>query len=162
MTAHAEGVPPQLLVFLIEHGIAADFVAPGVPMPTVLAAAAAIGVPETRILKTLLFTADDGAHVIAIANGVRRVSRALLAQASGLTRPRAASPETVFAVTGYPAGGVAPLGLPKGLPVVVDERVAMLPLAYGGGGREDLLLRLDPADLIRLNHAVVARIVIED
>ena len=71
-------------------------------------------------------------------------------------RPR---PEIVLNVTGYPAGGVAPLGLPNGLSVIVDVKAAALPVAYGGGGRDDLLLRLRPAEILRLNGAQIARIV---
>jgi Cys-tRNA(Pro)/Cys-tRNA(Cys) deacylase len=158
MIDHANLAPPHLIAFLRRHGVDAEFVAPGVPMPTVVSAAAALGVPEEQILKTLLFAADDQ-FVVAIANGVRRIDRSLLAEASGLTRPRAASPDAVANITGYPAGGVAPLGLPERLPVIVDVGVARIPTAYGGGGREDLLLRLATADVIRLNNALVRRIV---
>ena len=161
MIAPINGAPAHLLTFLAENEIDAEFVAPGVAMPTVLAAATAIGVPEDQILKTLLFTADEGGHVVAVANGTRRINRALLADAAALSRPRAASPEAVLAITGYPAGGVAPLGLPLGLPVIVDEQVAALPWAFAGGGTEDLLLRVNPADVIRHNSATVARIVDE-
>jgi prolyl-tRNA editing enzyme YbaK/EbsC (Cys-tRNA(Pro) deacylase) len=159
MSDLANDAPPQLVAFLRQHRIDAEFIAPGVPMPTVSSAAAAIGVPQEQILKTLLFQDVDGRHVVAIANGARRVERQLLEKASGLTRPRAASPDAVAVVTGYPAGGVSPLGLPAGTLVVVDVGVAALPIAYGGGGHEHLLLRVRPADIIRLNAAVVARIV---
>ena len=158
MTDPANLAPPHLLAFLKRHGVDAEFVAPGVPMPTVATAAMAIGVPEAQILKTLLF-ASDGDYAVAIANGTGRVDRALLADASGLVKPRAASPELVEEITGYPAGGVSPLGLPEGLQVIVDVGVARVPVAYGGGGREDLLLRLATADVIRLNNALVRRIM---
>ena len=158
MTDPTTLAPPHLLAFLKRHGLEAEFVAPGVPMPTVATAAAAIGVPEEHILKTLLFAAD-GAYVVAIANGTGRVDRALLAEASGVAKPRAASPDLVEEITGYPAGGVSPLGLPESLPVIVDVGVAKIPVAYGGGGREDVLLRLATADVIRLNNALVRRIV---
>ncbi len=158
MTHFAADPPPQLIAFLDRHRIDAEFVAPGVAIPTVERAAAAIGVPEEHILKTLLFS-SDGEFVIAIANGTKRVNRRLLSEASGLLRPRAASPDVVQKVTGYPAGGVAPVGLPQGLAVIVESAVALLPLAYGGGGREHLLLKIAPADVIRSNRALVARIV---
>jgi Cys-tRNA(Pro) deacylase len=159
MTTTVPDAPPQLLAFLAEHRIEAEFLAPGVPMPTVIAAAVAIGVSEDRILKTLLFRDELGRYVVAIANGTGRVSPTRLAEASGLGLPRAASPASVLAVTGYPAGGVAPIGLPGDLPVILDQGVAKLPMVFAGGGRENLLLRLDPADIIRLNRAIVARIV---
>ena len=161
MTVTPAQAPAHLLAFLIEYEIDAEFMSPGRPMPTVLAAAAAIGVPEDQILKTVLFAAEDGAYVVAIANGTRRINPERLARAANLTDPRAASPGAVYAVTGYPAGGVAPLALPPGLPVIVDARVAALTLAFVGGGTEDLLLRLNPTDLIRHNSATVAQIVDE-
>jgi Cys-tRNA(Pro)/Cys-tRNA(Cys) deacylase len=159
MTPPLEGAPARLLDFLEKHSVDFEVLAPGVPMPTVLAAAAAIGVSPTQILKTLLFAGEDSSYVVVVANGTRRVNPQLLSAASGIARPRPATPEVVFDVTGFPAGGVAPVGLPDGLQVVVDVAVAALPVAYGGGGRDDLLLRLAPAEIIRLNGARTARIV---
>jgi Cys-tRNA(Pro)/Cys-tRNA(Cys) deacylase len=162
MTPSADRAPSHLLAFLEKHSVDFEFLSPGVPMPTVLAAAAALGVAPELILKTLLFTGQDGSYVIAIANGTRRVDPRLLSAVCGLERPRPAKTEIVLDVTGFPAGGVAPLGLPAGLPVVVDVKVMALPVAYGGGGQDDLLLRLRPAEIVRLNSAAMARIVDDD
>jgi Cys-tRNA(Pro)/Cys-tRNA(Cys) deacylase len=162
MKSSSDGAPAQLLAFLEKHSVDFELLAPGVPMPTVISAAAAVGVSPELVLKILLFAGDDGSHVVAIANGTRRVSQQLLSAASGLARPRPAKPDVVFEITGYPAGGVAPLGLPNGLPVIVDVNVIALPVAYGGGGQDDLLLRLRPADIVRLNSAQMARIVDDD
>jgi prolyl-tRNA editing enzyme YbaK/EbsC (Cys-tRNA(Pro) deacylase) len=155
----AEDAPSHLVAFLAEHAIEAVFLSPGVAMPTVATAAEAIGVPEEQILKTLLFVGNEGDYVVAIASGVRRVDRNLLAQASGVAKPRAAKPEAVMDIVGYPAGGVAPLALPANVPVIVDTAVLTLPVAFGGGGREHLLLRVLPADIVRFNNAAVASIV---
>ena len=153
--------PQHLQDFLTRHAIAADFISPGVPMPTVPAAAAAIGVPEEWILKTVLFANRRGDYVVAVANGSRRIDRGLLGTASGIADLKVAAPDEVLAVTGFPAGGVAPVGLPPDLIVVVDSGVAELPVAYGGGGHEELLLRISPAVIIRLNQALIASIVSE-
>jgi len=152
------GVPEHLLEFLRSHGLDFDFVAPGVPMSTVPLAAQAIGVPEDQIVKTLLFVGDPGEFVVAIANGTRRINRSQLAHAAKMRKPRPANPDDVIAVTGYPAGGVAPLGLPAAVPVIVDAATAKLSFAYGGGGQEHLLLRVRIADVIRCNNALVAAI----
>jgi Cys-tRNA(Pro)/Cys-tRNA(Cys) deacylase len=159
MTPYADRAPAYLLTFLEKHSVNFEFLSPGVPTPTVRAAAAAIGVSPDLILKTLLFAGEDGSYVIAIANGTRRVDPQLLSAVSGIERLRPAKTDVVLNVTGFPAGGVAPLGLPAGLPVIVDAKVMTLPVAYGGGGLEDLLLRLRPADIVRLNSAQTARIV---
>jgi prolyl-tRNA editing enzyme YbaK/EbsC (Cys-tRNA(Pro) deacylase) len=153
-----DGVPEHLLEFLRTHGLEFDIVAPGVPMPTVPLAARAIGVPEDRILKTLLFAGDDNDFVVAIANGTRRIDRNRLAHAAAMRKPRPANPADVVAVTGFPAGGVAALGLPEAVPVIVDAATAALTFAYGGGGQEHLLLRVRISDVIRCNNALVADI----
>jgi Cys-tRNA(Pro) deacylase len=158
MSHYPDGVPSHLLEFLRTRALDFEFVAPGVPMPTVPLAAQAIGVPEDHIMKTLVFVGDSGAFVVAIANGARRIDRDRLAVAAALRKPRPASPSDVLAVTGYPAGGVAPLGLPSTIPVIVDAATAALSVAYGGGGQEHLLLRVQVKDVIRCNNAVVADI----
>jgi Cys-tRNA(Pro)/Cys-tRNA(Cys) deacylase len=154
-----EFAPPHLLAFLAEHEVDHEIVAPGVPMPTVPAAAAALGVGVEQILKTLLFDDRDGGFVVAIACGTCRVDRARLAAASGARKLRVADAPDVLRVTGYPAGGVAPLALPTHIPVIVDSAVVEQSVAWGGAGREELLLRLAPADIVRLNNATVAKIV---
>jgi Cys-tRNA(Pro) deacylase len=152
----SEHAPLQLKDFLKEHKIDAVFVAPGVPMPTVSLAAQAIGVPEDHILKTLVFVSDTAEFVVVIANGVRRIDSKRLAEAAKMRKLRPAHPTDVMAVTGYPAGGVAPLGLPPSVPVIVDANTAALSCAYGGGGQEQILLRVRVSDIIRCNNAIVA------
>jgi prolyl-tRNA editing enzyme YbaK/EbsC (Cys-tRNA(Pro) deacylase) len=159
MRSAASLVPDHLRDFLARHEVVVEFLAPGVPMPTVPAAAAAIGVPEEQILKTVLFANRNGECVVAIASGVRRIDRVLLGAAAGVAALRVAPPAEVLAVTGYPAGGVSPLALPDTLAVIIDTAVVDLPIAYGGGGHEDVLLKISPADIVRLNQAVVATIV---
>ena len=156
---NAETTPPHLLAFLAEHDVDHEIVAPGVPMPTVPDAAAAIGVGVEQILKTLLFDDRNGGFIVAIACGTGRVDRARLAAAAGAGKLRVADAADVLRVTGYPAGGVAPLALPHDLTVVVDSAVVNLPAAWGGAGREELLMRICPADIVRLNNATVAEIV---
>jgi prolyl-tRNA editing enzyme YbaK/EbsC (Cys-tRNA(Pro) deacylase) len=48
------------------------------------------------------------------------------------------------------------------IPVVVDTRVAAQPWGYAGGGRVELLVKIRPADIIRLAEARVADVVAED
>ena len=128
-------------------------------MPTVPLAAAAIGVREEQILKSLVFEdRETGKLVLAIACGTGRVDRARLAAEMGLQRPRLADAAAVLAATGYPAGGVPPVGHATPLAVVMDRRAAALEVAYGGGGAEELLLRIRPADILRLTGGTVANI----
>ena len=145
--------------YITSHRLDAELLAPGVPMPTVSLAAAAIGAREDQILKTLLCEDRADRHVIAIASGLTKVDRSLLAAIAGLDRPRLADPTVVLALTGHPAGGVPPIAHRTPLPVLIDRAAADLEVAYGGGGDEQLLLRIRPVDIIRLTDALVADFV---
>jgi Cys-tRNA(Pro) deacylase len=151
--------PADLVAYLRGAGVDHEFVAPGAPMPTVSLAAAAIGVADDAILKTIVFQAPDGACVAAVASGTGRIDRRRLADAAGFPSLKMAPPDVVLRVTGYPAGGVAPVGHADPNRVVIDERAMLLPEAWGGGGDERLLLRLRPADIRRLTGGRVADIL---
>lgn len=151
--------PAELVAYLGDAGVEHEFAAPGVPMPTVSLAAAALGVAEEAILKTIVFQSPAGDCVAAVASGAGRIDRRKLADAAGFPSLKMAAPEVVLRVTGFPAGGVSPVGHADAIPVVIDERVMLLPEAWGGGGDERLLLRLGPADIRRLTGATVADIL---
>ena len=150
----------DLADFLRAERLDAEIVAPGVPMPTVDAAAAAMGCEPERIFKSILFQDRTGACAMAIACGLWRVDARALAALVGLARLRLAPPDVVLAVTGYPAGGTPPVGHRERFPVVVDRRVAEQDWGWAGGGREELLVRIAPADIVRLHDARVADLVL--
>ncbi len=148
--------PNGLLAWLTDLGIETRLLKPGVPMPTVPLAARAIDVDERQILKTLLFRDRAGALVRVIASGPSRIDLGVLAQLGALDRPKLARPEIVLEATGWPAGGVAPVGSRIPLQTYVDPGVLDWPRVFGGGGTEDTLIDLAPADIISLNLAEVA------
>jgi prolyl-tRNA editing enzyme YbaK/EbsC (Cys-tRNA(Pro) deacylase) len=149
------GTALDLEDFLRAARIQAEIVAPGAHMPTVEAAAAAMRVAPEQIFKSILFQARDGRCVLAIAAGTARIDRGRVEAASGLAGLKLAKPDVVFAKTGYPAGGTPPVGHREAFPVVVDTRVAVQPFGYAGGGRPELLVKIRPADILRLTGAQV-------
>jgi prolyl-tRNA editing enzyme YbaK/EbsC (Cys-tRNA(Pro) deacylase) len=151
--------PLDLADYLRAQGLDAEIVSPGVPMPTVDDAAAALGVPPGRIFKSILFQSRSGACAMAIACGNGRVNAGRLEALTGLARLRLASPEVALAVTGYPAGGTPPIGHRERFPVVVDAAVAAQAWGWAGGGRKELMVRIATADIVRLTGAQVAEIV---
>jgi Cys-tRNA(Pro)/Cys-tRNA(Cys) deacylase len=145
---------------IADGSLDAELVLPGVPTPTVTAAAEAVGVAESQILKSLLFISPDGRVVLAVACGPSRVDRERLATIHGSERLRLASPEVVLGRTGYPAGGTPPVCHTAPVDVIVDVDVMQLDVAYAGGGKVDALLRIAPAEIVRVSHATVAEITI--
>ncbi len=156
------GVPPDLAGFIHTHQIEAEIIDPGVPMPTVDAAAAAMGVSSERIFKSILFQSLAGRCVLVVACGDARVNIARVAELTGVHGLRLAKPAVVLARTGYPAGGTPPIGHRERFPIIVDRRVAEQEWGYAGGGRPELLVKILSADIIRLTHAVVADVTKHD
>ena len=81
-----------------------------------------------------------------------------LASALGGKRAAMADPAVAERTTGYVVGGISPIGQRKRLRTVVDETAAARPAVYVSGGRRGVDLGLDPADLVRVLDAQVARI----
>ena len=141
----------------------ARIVSPSTPMPSVPLAAAAVGCSVDQIIKTVVFATPDGGAAIAIANGTRRIDRRRLAIAAGVDVLRLASPEFVLDRTGYPAGGVSPIGIRDSqAPVVIDPAVLDQATVFGGAGTEADLLEIATAQLVTLTRACIAPIVRSD
>jgi len=83
---------PRCRAALDALGLAWPILRPGVPMPTVSAAAVSIGVAPELIAKTLDFVDPAGAIVVAIASELDRTDRRRLAEIAGAPRLRLADP----------------------------------------------------------------------
>jgi prolyl-tRNA editing enzyme YbaK/EbsC (Cys-tRNA(Pro) deacylase) len=152
----------RVLTYITEHAISARLIAPQTPMPTVPLAAAALGVAEGKIVKTIVFEGKkvDGHVALAIVTGDARVDRGRVAAVLNLPTLKLASPETVSRVVGFEVGGVPPVAHVSAVPVVVDRRVLEHEIVYGGGGDEDHMLEIAPNDIVRLTNAIVADVTI--
>lgn len=152
----------NVLHYINEHSVSARLIAPETPMPTVPLAAAALGVPERKIVKTIVFEGKkvDGLVAVAIVTGDARVDRARVAAVLSLPTLKLASATTVSQTTGFEVGGVPPIAHVSAVPVVVDRRVLEHDIVYGGGGDEEHMLEIAPDDIVRLTNAIVADITI--
>jgi len=118
-------------------------------------AAAAVGRPESEVLKSLVCHAD-GDFVFVLISCDANVSTRKVGRATGHKHVEAAAPRDAQRLTGYLVGGISPLGSRQVLPTVLDKATACEPhLVINAGGR-GTLVRLATADLIRLTNAQVA------
>jgi len=140
--------PEDLKEYLSQHEIAGEVVALTTPTPTVETAAEAVGVEPEQIIKSLLFLAIEE-PVLVIASGTARVEWKMLADYLGISRRKLnmADPATVQELTGYPVGGVPPIGHRQPLRVVMETAVLGHEWVYGGGGSEHALLYVQPSQL---------------
>jgi prolyl-tRNA editing enzyme YbaK/EbsC (Cys-tRNA(Pro) deacylase) len=148
--------PDDLARFIAAHGVAAEFVRPDAPTPTVEAAAAAVGTTTDQIIKSVLFLVRDH-PVLAIAGGLDPIDqRAIAGQFEvGRRQVKLAGSAAVERVTGYPVGGVPPFGHPQPLETLLDPAVLAQPVVFGGGGDHQTLIKLSPEEIRRVTGAVV-------
>jgi prolyl-tRNA editing enzyme YbaK/EbsC (Cys-tRNA(Pro) deacylase) len=90
------------------------------------------------------------------------VSRHKLESCSGLRKLQIATDSVAENATGFPTGGIPPVGHRKPLKVYVDSHVAGLDYVWCGGGTRTRLVRLHVADILRLSAAEVCDIATAD
>ena len=124
--------------------------------PTVEDAARELGVAPEQIIKSLVFQVRDQ-PVMVINNGLARVDRRKLAAHLEVGRKwaRFASPEQALEVTGFVVGSMPPFGHRVRLRTLVDSAVFDLEVIYGGGGELNAMMRLTPAELVRVTGAEI-------
>jgi Cys-tRNA(Pro)/Cys-tRNA(Cys) deacylase len=122
-----------------------------------LEAAEALGVPPSRVFKTLLASVD-GALTVGIVPVVAQLDLKALAAALGGKRATMAEVALAERVTGYVAGGISPLGQRKRLPAVIDSSATEFDTVFCSAGRRGLEMELAPDDLVRLLDARLAPI----
>jgi len=145
--------------FLFERGSAA--VVRLLPETTATAqdAATALGVPVSRIGKSIVF-AGATTTIVAIARGDQRIDVDALAAvlcADELKPLRAAA---VKQSTGYVIGGVSPFALPAGVRIIVDSSLRDFEDCYVAAGHPKAIVQITPEELVALTGAVVHPIAI--
>jgi Cys-tRNA(Pro)/Cys-tRNA(Cys) deacylase len=120
-------------------------------------ASEALGVPADRVFKTLV--ADvDGRLTVAVVPVAGTLDLKALAAAVGGKKAVMADPGQAERASGYVTGGIAPVGLRRSLPVVVDETALRHDTVFCSAGQRGLEIELAPADLIAAAEARTAPI----
>ena len=120
---------------------------------TVADAATALGVEQGQIAKSIVFVMD-GEPVVVVASGRHRIDQDKVCDALDCAEVRQASADEVRAATGFPIGGVPPIG--HGLPVVFDSALLDYDVVYAAGGDGNTLFEVAPRALAGCVHALVA------
>ncbi|MDX1689774.1 MAG: YbaK/EbsC family protein [Acidimicrobiia bacterium] len=115
-------------------------------------AAAAVGCEVGAIVKSLVFVVD-GAPVVALVPGDRRLDPGKLAAAVGGGRAERADLETVRAATGFAAGGTPPFAHATDVPVVADPGLRRHAPVWAAAGTPTTVFPMDPDRLASLAGA---------
>ncbi len=95
-----------------------------------------LSVEPQRMIKTLLYLADDR-PVAALVRGDRDVNEVKLARVLGVEEVRLADETTIETLTGAPVGFAGPVGLPENVHIVADLEIEGAIDAVTGANRAD-------------------------
>jgi prolyl-tRNA editing enzyme YbaK/EbsC (Cys-tRNA(Pro) deacylase) len=118
---------------------------------TVADAAAAFGVAEGQIAKTLALRVNGHVLLVVVA-GNARLDNAKVKGAFG-GRGRMLGADEVLALTGHPVGGVCPFGLATPLPVYCDVSLRDYAEVLPAGGSLASAVRITPERMALLTDA---------
>ena len=159
MTKAAKGTPAVAALELagIEHRLH-DYDFDGTPGQIGLRAAAAMGVPPSRVFKTLMALIDDKELATAILAVDRELDLKALAKAAGGKRAAMATVPQAERATGYVKGGISPLGQKRRHRTFLDVAALDQPTIIVNGGKRGLQIELAAADLLAATGGIAAPI----
>jgi prolyl-tRNA editing enzyme YbaK/EbsC (Cys-tRNA(Pro) deacylase) len=113
-------------------------------------AAAAIGCDVAQIVKSLIFGVD-GEVVLAYVSGVNQLDEQKLALAAGGLKCQRVDADIVREQTGFPIGGVPPIGHTNPLRVFIDPDLLQHDVVWAAAGTWHDVFPLSPGDLQRVS-----------
>lgn len=124
---------------------------------TAVDAANAIGCEVGQIVKSLIFGVD-GEIVLAYVSGDNRLDEAKLAAAAGGLMCQRVDADVVREATGFPIGGVPPIGHTTPLRVFIDPDLLAFDVVWAAAGTWHDVFAIDPDDLTRVSGGDVVEL----
>lgn len=117
-------------------------------------AAAAIGVTVGQIVKSLVFGVDNEI-VMALVSGSNQLDEKKLALAAGGEKCARVDADAVREATGFPIGGVPPLGLATQLRIFIDPDLMQYDEVWAAAGTWNDVFAVSPRELATATGGVV-------
>lgn len=125
------------------------------------ASAAALGVDEHCVIKTLIFEDERKEPLCVLMHGDREVSGKQLARLIAKKTVAPCRPDVADRHSGYQVGGTSPFGLRRKMPVYMQQTIVDLPRMYINGGARGFLVAIDPKDAQRVLSPTLVDVAIE-
>ncbi len=119
----------------------------------------ALGFPERRAVKTLIFQTDTGERVLVMLGGDQNAISGNLKKAIGSRNIQMAAPEVVKNTTSYVIGSIPPFSWqPEGFRSFLEASLVNEPMLGVGAGQWGNEIMITPQNLIRASKAVVVNL----
>lgn len=122
--------------------------------------ARSLGVPEHKVIKTIVLQNEQKKGLIVLMHGDRQISTRNLARELGMKHIDPADPKRANKWTGYLVGGTSPFGTRTPLPVHVERSIWKLDTIYINGGKRGFLVAVKP-DALKSLHPVDVSVATE-
>jgi Cys-tRNA(Pro) deacylase len=123
--------------------------------------AAALGVSEHAVIKTLIFEDDQKQPLCVLMHGDREVSAKQLARLLGKKSVAPCRPEVADRHSGYQVGGTSPFGLRRAMPVYMERSILACQPIYINGGARGFLVAIDPHEAQRVLSPTLVDVAVE-
>ena len=117
---------------------------------TVSLAAAALGISEMQIAKTLALNVNEESIVI-VTCGIAKIDNRKFKDTFH-TKAKMMSFEETLEKTGHPVGGVCPFGLPKEVKIYLDESIKELEEVYPAAGSPHSVTKISVSELEKITE----------
>jgi len=124
---------------------------------TAVDAANAVGCDVAQIVKSLIFGVDDEI-VLAFVSGSNQLDEHKLAVAAGGLRCQRVDADVVREATGFPIGGVPPIGHTTALRVFIDPDLLHHEVVWAAAGTWHDVFPLAPDELQRVSGGIVVEL----
>lgn len=153
-------IETKITRILDDNGISYRVLPHGKPVYTVDEAAEQRGVEKREMVKCILLRDKDAHYVMACVPGDVEVDPKAVRKLVPETWRRLffARGNEISDVTGCPQGAVAPIGLPEGVPLILDPLILRSARVNISSGDPLAGIELDPKDLVKVCNAEIAAI----
>ncbi len=124
---------------------------------TAAEAASALGVVPGQIASSIVFAAD-GEPLLVLTSGAHRVDVSKVATLLGADKVKRPDADFVRTHTGFPIGGVPPLGHPQPLRTLVDTALAQYDVVWAAAGHPHAVFPTTYDELVRITGGTPADI----
>lgn len=118
---------------------------------TVGDASRAVGAPPEEILKSILFSVNDGeSWALALMSGPNKVHDRKIKRLLDAKKIRMGSAEAIVSFCGFAPGGVPPVGYARQPIALLDEDLFKYDVVWAAAGSDHDFFPISPAELMRV------------